>query len=61
VRKVRIEVPKINKDMQRWNRKLDEKRGVAKFYYSSEQRKIVAMGTLSSSIFIYDEELKDKI
>lgn len=52
--KIAKEIPKISKDLPKKNKKLDEKKGVSKFYYSPTQRNIIAIGTLSSSIYIYD-------
>jgi hypothetical protein len=59
--KVSKEIPKISKDLPKKNKKLDEKKGVSKFYYSEAQKNIIAIGTLSSSIFFYDENLRPKL
>jgi hypothetical protein len=60
VNKVAKEIPKICKDLPKKNKKLDEKKGVSKFYYSAAEKSIIAIGTLSSSIYFYDENLKAK-
>lgn len=61
VQKVSEELPKICRDMPKKNKKLEEKKGVGKIFYSFEKQKIIAMGTLSSSIHIYDRQLKQQV
>ena len=58
VQKVCEELPKICKDMPKKNKKLDEKKGVAKMFFSVTEQRIIALGTLSSSIHLYDKNLK---
>ena len=58
--KIAKEIPKISKELTKKNKKLDEKKGVSKFYYSTNERSIIAIGTLSSSIYMFDENLKAK-
>lgn len=58
VSKVTQEMPKISKDLHKKNRKVEEKKGVSKIVYSKSDQKILAMGTLSSTIFIYDTRLR---
>jgi WD40 repeat protein len=60
VQKVGQELPKISKDLPKRNKKLEEKKGVGKVFYSQEQQRIVALGTLSSSIFLYDKQLRQQ-
>ena len=58
VQKICEELPKICKDMPKKNKKLDEKKGVAKMFFSATEQRIIALGTLSSSIQLYDKNLK---
>lgn len=60
VQKVGEELPKISKDMPKKNKKVEEKKGVAKMFFSKTTQKIIALGTLSSSIFLYDKHLKQQ-
>ena len=61
VQKVGDELPKICRDMPKRNKKLEEKKGVGKIFYSFDKQRIIAMGTLSSSIHLYDRQLKQQI
>ena len=60
VQKVGEELPKISKDMPKKNKKLEEKKGVSKIFYSQPNQRIIALGTLSSSIYLYDKNLKQQ-
>ena len=60
VQKVGEELPKISKDMPKKNKKLDEKKGVSKIFYSKGNQRIIALGTLSSSIYLYDKNLRQQ-
>lgn len=52
--KVEIERPKITKDKTKKDKKLDEKKPLAKFIYSPSLNSIITLGRLSSSITLYD-------
>ena len=62
--KVELERPKITKNKNKKDKKLDEKKPVAKFIYSRTLNAVIALGRLSSSISLYDPQelkVKDKI
>ena len=46
--------------MRKKNKKLDENKAVSQFIYAPDSKSIIALGTLSSSIFLYDIDLKSK-
>lgn len=59
--KVEVERPKITKDKNKKDKKLDEKKPVSKFIYSPSLNLIIILGRLSSSITLYDpKDLKIK-
>lgn len=51
--KIEVERPKIVKNKNKKDRKLDEKKPVAKFVFSPSLNSIIALGRLSSSISLY--------
>ena len=62
--KVETERPKITKDKNKKDKKMDEKKSLAKFIFSGSLNGIITLGRLSSSIVLYDPKqlkLKQKI
>ena len=62
--KVDMERPKITKDKNKKDKKLDEKKPLAKFIFSRSLGSIITLGRLSSSVSLYNPDtlnLQNKI
>lgn len=55
--RVEHQIPKISRELARKNKKLEEKRTVGKMFYNAEEEKILAVGSLSSTVHLFDLKL----